>query len=456
MSWLAQARVFFSEIKMAKKAEEKEEQVVHKSDLEFVSSASEARLLAVPQGASLLIMLAVITTVALILWASIMKVDEIAKAHGKVIPSKQVQIIQSLEGGIVKEINVIEGQRVKIGEVLVVIDDVYAKSAVDENTNSYNSLLARSVSLNARIKNKDCLEFPKELQNHIKIITQERARFNARRHKYESEFLELEFAIKQRQQEYESAKSEKRTQKANYALSEQELLLNKPLLKSGAISKVEFLHIKQKTNEALSKLNHAKTVVPKMQASVNEAIQKRESYIHEAKYQDEKERNEVQVKLNAMHSKGVSLQAKLNHSIVISPVVGTVKKINFNTVGGVIRPGMDIMEIVPTDDKLLIEVKVKPKDIGFISNGLPAVVKITAFDFSTYGGLEGVVTFISADTITDKKGNSFYLARIRTKSNILKNKSNEEYAIIPGMKTEVRIILDNKSILTYILKPMFK
>ncbi|MDP0589291.1 MAG: HlyD family type I secretion periplasmic adaptor subunit [Candidatus Endonucleobacter bathymodioli] len=456
MSWLTQARVFFSEIKMAKNSEENEVDVVHKGDLEFVSSASEARLLAVPQGASFLIILAVFATIALILWASIMEVDEIAKAHGKVIPSKHVQLIQSLEGGIVKEINVIEGQAVQVGDVLVVIDDVYAQSDVDENANSYNALLARFVSLTARLKNKESVEFPEELQSHVKIITQERERFNARRHKDESEILELEFSIKQKHQEYESAVSEKRAQDANYKLSVQEMVLNEPLLKSGAISKVEYLHIRQKTNESLSRLNHANNNVPKMQASLSEAMQKRESYIHEAKYQDEKERNELQAKLNTMSSKGVSLQAKLSHSVISSPVVGIVKKINFNTVGGVIRSGMDIMEIVPTDDKLLIEVEVKPKDIGFISAGLPAVVKVTAFDFSTYGGLEGVVTFISADTITDKKGNSFYLSRIRTKSNILKDKNNEEHAIIPGMKTEVRIVLDKKSILSYILNPMLK
>ncbi|MCK5893745.1 MAG: HlyD family type I secretion periplasmic adaptor subunit [Endozoicomonadaceae bacterium] len=456
MSWLAQAKVFFSEVKATRAIEEKEDQDIHKDDLEFVSSASEARLLAVPQGASFLIMLSVIATVVIILWASIMQVDEVAKAQGKVIPSKQVQVIQNLEGGIVKKINVMEGQNVNKGDVLVIIDDVYAKSDVNENINSYNVLLARLLALNAQIKANRHVKFPEELSRHIEIIDQERERFDAEWHHYESMVLELEFAIKQRRQEYMSAKSEKITQQSNYDLAEQELKLNEPLVESGAISKVEFLHIRQKANEARSKFNFSKSAVPKTQAALNEAIQKRESYIHEARSSDEKERNEVQTKLNAMHSKGVSLKAKLSHSVVSSPVVGTVKKINFNTIGGVIRPGMDIMEIVPTDDKLLIEVKVRPKDIGFISEGLSAVVKITAFDFSTYGGLDGVVTFISADTITDKKGNSFYLARILTDSNLLQDKQGKEHAIIPGMKTEVRILLDKKNILSYILKPMLK
>lgn len=456
MSWLSQAKIFFSEVKATISAEEKEDKSINKDDLEFVSSASEARLLAVPQGASFLIMLAVLATMALILWASIMQVDEVAKANGKVIPSKQVQVIQNLEGGIVKKINVMEGQKVNKGDVLVVIDDVYAKADVNENINSYNILLARLVALNAKIQGHRLVQFPEELNRHVEIINQERERFNAEWHHNESMILELEFAIKQKRQEYMSAKSEKITQHSNYDLAEQELKLNESLVESGAISKVEFLHIQQKTNEASSKFNFSRSAVPKAQAALNEAMQKRESYINEVKSGDEKERNEAQTKLNVMHSKGVSLKAKLSHSLVSSPVVGTVKKINFNTIGGVIRPGMDIMEIVPTDDKLLVEVKIKPKDIGFISEGLFAVVKVTAFDFSTYGGLDGVVTFISADTITDKKGNSFYLARILTESNFLKDKQNKEHAIIPGMKTEVRILLDKKNILTYILKPMLK
>ena len=135
---------------------------------------------------------------------------------------------------------------------------------------------------------------------------------------------------------------------------------------------------------------------------------------------------------------------------------GTIKKINFNTIGGVIRPGMDIMEIVPTDDKLIIEAKVKPKDIGFIHRGLNAKVKLTAFDFGTYGGLEGKVIFVSADTITDKKGTSFFLVRILTSKNYIMDKKNEKHIIIPGMQAESNIVVDQKSILEYILKPMLK
>jgi len=455
MSWIEQAKLFFAEVKVIKATEKKKESILLE-DMEFISSASEARLLAVPQGASFLIVLAVVCTIAIIIWSIIMKVDEVAKAQGKVIPSRQVQKIQTLEGGIVQMIKVVEGQTVQKGEVLVVIDNVYAKSDVDENTNTYNSLLARFVSLTAGLNGKRMVKFPDELKPYINIISQARRQFHADWDEVIAHVKELEFAIEQKSKELDSARDEKKSQTQNYKLAKEELILNEPLRKSGAISKVDYLHIKQKVNDAKSKLNKAKRAVPKTRSALNEAMQKRESYIKEMTAKFQKERNEIQTKLNAMQSKGISLQAKLSHSIVKSPVTGTVKKINFNTIGGVIRPGMEIMQIVPSDDKLLIEVKVKPKDIGFIVLGQKAKVKITAFDYSTYGGLEGKVKFISADTITDNKGNSFYLARILTDSNIIVDKKGKEHTIIPGMKTEVDIILDKKSILTYILKPMLK
>jgi len=398
----------------------------------------------------------VICTVGIIIWSLVMKVDEVAKAQGKVIPSRQVQKIQTLEGGIIKEIKVIEGQNVQKDEVLIIIDNVYAKSDVDENTNTYNALLARFVALTNGLDGKRMVDFPDELKPHVEIISQARKQFHANWEEVIANVKELEFAIEQKNRELESTKDEKKSQELNYKLAKEELDLNEPLKQSGAISKVDFLHIKQKVNEAKSKLNQATKAVPKAKASLNEAMQKRESYIGQMRARFQKERNEIQTKLTSMQSKGVSLQAKLSHSIVKSSVDGTVKKINFNTIGGVIRPGMEVMQIVPSDDKLLIEVKIKPKDIGFIELGQKAKVKITAFDFSTYGGLDGKVVFISADTITDKKGRSFYLARIRTNSNTIVDKKGKKHTIIPGMKTEVDIILDKKNILTYILKPMLK
>jgi adhesin transport system membrane fusion protein len=455
MGWFSQARVFFAEVRESKKRENKEEKI-DKDDLEYVSSASEAQLLNVSQGASFLIFLAVLCTAAIIGWSLVMQIDEVAKSQGKVIPSRQVQVIQTPEGGIVKEIKVIEGQAVKKNDILMIVDDVYAKSDMDANTKAYNQLLARYVALNALIKNKRVLNFPKELQPYLEIMQQERDRFNAENDRVITKIKEIEFQTEQKRKEYEDAISKRDYLKKDYVMAKQEVDLNKPLVRSGAVSKVAFLHLRQQSNSAEKEYKKAENNIFQAKSALNESNQKRESFLKEVKSGYEKDRNDVKAKLDSMNSKGVSLKEKLAHTIIKSPVHGIVKKIDINTIGGVLRPGEEIMQIVPSDDKLLIEVKIKPKDIGFISIGQKAKVKITAFDYSSYGGLEGEVMFLSADTITDKKGNSFYLARIKTKTNFITDKKGKKHTIIPGMKTEVDIILDQKSILTYILKPMLK
>jgi len=429
---------------------------IMKEDLEFVSSASEARLLAAPTGASFLIFLTFIFMAVLLAWSIVMPVDEVVKAKGKVIPSKQVQVIQNLEGGIIKEIKVLEGQSVQKGQELILISDVSAASDLSDNKNSYNRLLARLVALNAGLDGKRFVKFPQELTPYIEITSQARKQFSANWKELVSKVEELEYAIDKNKKEYDSARSKLKIAKDDYTLAKEELSLNQKAYNQKIIAKVTYIKSKHEANSAKSKYSEAKHDVPKAKASLSEAMSKKNSYMAEQRSRFERERNEVKQKLDTIQSKGVSLKVKVSHSKVVSPVVGTVKKINFNTVGGVIRPGMDIMEIIPTDDKLLIEVQVKPKDIGFILVGLKAKVKLTAFDFSTYGGLDGEVIFVSADTITDEKGKSYFLVRVKTKTNFITDKKGIEHTIIPGMQAETDIVVDKKSIFAYILKPMLR
>jgi adhesin transport system membrane fusion protein len=457
MSWFDQAKTFFKEIKEAKaRKDDVEDTKVTKDDLEFVSSASEARLLTAPSGASFLIVVTFMLLAILLVWSIVMPVDEVVKAQGKVIPSKQVQVVQNLEGGIIKEIKVIEGQSVEKGQELIIIDDVYAQSDLKSNENSYNRLLARFVALKAGLDGKRFVKFPQELKPHIDIVSQARKQFHADWDDIITHVKELEFAIEQRNKEYQQAKNALAITKKDYELAKEELSLNKKAYKRHVIPRVEYIKSQHQLNDAKSKYQQDRSNVPQTKAALSEAMGKKESYIAQQRSRFERERNEIKQKLDDMQSKGVSLKAKVSHTKVISPVVGTVKKINFNTVGGVIRPGMDILEIIPTDDKLIIEVKVKPKDIGFILIGLKAKVKLTAFDFSTYGGLDGEVIFVSADTITDKKGISYFLVRVKTKKNYIVDKKGNHHTIIPGMQAETDIVVDKKSIMAYILKPMLK
>jgi adhesin transport system membrane fusion protein len=457
MSWIDQAKLFFKEVKEAKvKKDDQEEPNVTKEDLEFVSSSSEARLLSAPSGASFLIALTSILLLVLLTWSFVMPVDEVVKAQGKVIPSKQVQVIQNLEGGIIKEIKVFEGQNVQKGEELIIINDVAAASDLSDNAKQYNMLLARLVALNTLIEGKRVLNFPKELEPFIDIMAQAREQFNAEWKHRMSKIVEIEDGINQKKSDLDAAKNDFNIAKNDYELAKEELKLNEKAFKEQIIPRVTYIQSEHDANAKKAKFKQAKSEVVKAKSELHEYMQRRESYLHESTTEFEKERAEIKSKLNTMQSKGVSLKAKVSHSKVTSPVVGTVKKINFNTVGGVIRPGMDIMEIIPTDDKLIIEVKVKPKDIGFIHTGLPAKVKLTAFDYSTYGGLDGKVIFVSADTITDKKGASFFLVRVKTDKNYIVDKKGKKHTIRPGMQAETDIVVDSKSIMSYILKPMLK
>jgi len=455
MSAWGQLKIFLAEVKSTREQAEDEE-VIDKQDMEFVSAASEARLLHVPEGASLLISVSFLLLAGVIIWAVVSPLDEVVKAHGKVIPTSSIQVVQSLEGGIVKEIKVQEGQHVKKGQELLIINAVSAKSDLKDNELQYNSMLAHLVALNTALKEKRILDFPVELTAYKDIMSHERSLFNAEWDSFMQSVVQIEDATTQLKRSHEDAMNSSMILNNSYGLAVQELTMNKPLLKSGAISKVAYLQIQQRVNEIKAKKLTAKIAIPRSAAAVNESEHKRASLMKERTNKITKERNELEAKLNAMQAKGVTLQAKVDHTVVTSPVDGVIKKLNINTIGGVIRPGMEVLEVVPGDNKLLIEVKVKPKDIGFVHVGLKAKVKFTAFDFSTYGGIEGEVKFVSADTITDKKGNSFYLVRLLTEKTTLSDKKGGELHIIPGMQSEADIIVNQHNVLHYIFKPMLK
>ncbi len=455
--WYKQAKIFFKEIQDTREQEENEsEEKVIIEDMEYISSASEARLLSAPRGSSFLIFCTFILLIGLFGWSIIMDVDEVVKAQGKVIPSKQVQVIQNLEGGIIKEINIVEGQSVRAGDTLLLIDDVYAKSDLEENVNGYNALLARLVALDTLIEGRRILNVPKELIEKTNIVENARKRFNAQWQENMENIVQIEHETVEAKNQLTSEQDKLEIAKDDYEIGKEEFELNKKAFEKGLISKVSFLKLKHQLNDNKTKYNNYKNNIPILRGKFDQSAQKRKIYLAKTKTEYEKEYEEIKVKLDTMQSKGVSLVAKVSHSIVKSPVDGTIKKINFNTVGGVIRPGMDIMEIIPTDDKLIIELKLKPKDIGFIDKGLQAKIQLTAFDFSTYGGLEGKVIFVSADTITDPKGNSFFLVRVETTTNYIVDKKGIERIIIPGMQTQANIVVDKKSIFAYILKPMLK
>lgn len=430
------------------------EENVSPEDLEYMSDTSAAMLMKTPKGGRLLIYTLLLAIGAALAWASMAPLDEITRGMGKVIPSSQLQVIQNLEGGILEELFVEEGELVKVGQPLLQLDDTRFKSTFREGAVEYYSELAKAARLKAELSGK-ALSFPPELDDYQDYVSREKEIHQRRAAGLKAE---LEISNKQASQaKHELSASEAQLEflTTSLELGEEELELTEPLAKQGVVSQVEMIQLKQRVNELASEQKMTELSIPKLQEAYQEALaRKRELSV---KFREEvvQELREVEVRLDQLTETQTSLEDQVIRTLVRSPVEGIVKKINLNTVGGVVQPGMDLMEIVPVEEELLIEAQIPPKDIGFLREGMKSVVKLTAYDFAVYGGLEGTLEHISADTIKDEKGESYYIIRIRTHKNHL-GSEEKPLEIIPGMKTNVDVITGEKTLMEYLLKPILR
>ena len=427
---------------------------VSPEDLEYMSDTSAAMLMKTPRGGRLLIYMMLLAIGCAITWASVAPLDEITRGLGKVVPSTHLQVIQNLEGGIMEELFVQEGQLVQEGQPLVQLDDTRFKSTFRESAVEYYSELAKAARLKAELSGKP-LKFPPELGDYQDYVNREIEIFERR-----NAGLKAELDISNRQAtqaKHELASSEAQLEflTTSLELGQEELELTTPLAEQGVVSHVEMLQLKQRVNELASEQKLTELSIPKLHAAYQETLaRKRELTI---KFREEvvQELKDVEVRLDQLSETQTSLEDQVVRTLVRSPVEGIVKKINLKTIGGVVQPGMDLMEIVPVEDSLLIEAQIAPKDIGFLRDGMKSVVKLTAYDFAIYGGLDGIVEHISADTIKDEKGESFYIVRIRTNQSHLGTKE-KQLEIIPGMKANVDIITGEKTLMEYLMKPILK
>ncbi|MDP2818991.1 MAG: HlyD family type I secretion periplasmic adaptor subunit [Polaromonas sp.] len=421
-------------------------------DAGFSGDADRAILDQEPLRARLLVNSLGIVLVLAILWAGLSEIDEITKGEGKVIPSKQLQIMQSLDGGVVSEILVQEGQVVEPGQILVNIDTTRFDSSVKENRVQYLALLARAARVRALAEGVPFVPPPEAVADAPKTVEEELRAYEASTSTLNAQLSIAQQQLAQRQQELVEMRAKREQASRAYDLTAKELGYTRPLLKDGAVSEVELLRLERETGRFLGEREMASAQISKTQSAIVEASRKIQEITLNFQSEARKELSETLAKLNVSSASGVGLADKVDKSSLRSPVRGTVKRLLVNTVGGVVQPGRDIIEIVPLEENLLLEAKVLPKDIAFLRPGDRALVKFTAYDFSIYGGLEAKLEFIGADSVTDERGNTFYTVRVRTE----KSKLGEGLPIIPGMVAEVDIITGQKSILSYILKPVLK
>lgn len=389
------------------------------ADAAFMNDLRESLLAQVSRGSKLMLYLIGALLIAGILWAHFARVEEITRGEAKVISMSREQIIQSLEGGILAEMNVREGDIVDKGQVLLKIDPTRANASYRETLSKVIGLKATIARLHAEAYRQP-LVFDEMINQDPKVVEQERQAYNARKRALDESIGALE---------------------RSYSLSMREINLAEPLAAKGLMSEVEILRMRRSANEIRAQIVERNN---KFQAEANADLARFELELS-------------QTKENLIGRADV-----VERTTVVAPVRGTVKNIRANTIGGVIQPGEQILEIVPLEEQLLVEGKIKPSDVAFLHPGLPATVKITAYDYAIYGGLKGQVQLISPDTLKDDQkaasgrgDDTYYRVLILTDSSTLEA-GGKSLPIIPGMIASVEIRTGEKTVLDYLLKPILK
>ncbi len=388
-------------------------------------------------------------------WANYAVLDEVTRGEGRVIPSSKTQIIQNLEGGILAEILVREGDIVEKGDILVRIDNTAAQATYRDAQSRFYALQATVERLKAEREGREMALSEEILADAPIAAADQISLFQARKRQLKAQIAVLEAQAKQRKQETAEMRSRRKQLERSLQLAREELSITQPLARSGVVARIDLIRIERQVADLEGEINTIRLTIPRLQTAAKEAKQRVQEVVLSAKTDISNELNRVRAEFNSVTETLLAGEDRVTRTAVRSRVRGTVKEIKQNTVGGVIRPGEDIIEIVPLDDTLLVEAQIRPADIAFLRPGQESMIKIAAYDFSIYGGLKASVEHISADTIKDEQGENFYRVRLRTAQNSLVHRGNE-LPIIPGMTATIEILTGKKSVLDYIMKPILK
>jgi adhesin transport system membrane fusion protein len=394
--------------------------------------------------------------VIFIVWANFAALDEVTRGDGKIIPSSSVQALQTLDAGTVEEFLVREGDIVEAGQILVRLNNIEAASDLGANTARYLGLLASITRLQAEAEGKGTIDFPQEvMEGSPRSVTEELNAFRANKSSIDGQLNVLQQQLNQREQEVRELNTRIADTRSVIALQRKEASMIRPLVQRGSAPELELLQLERGIQEKSAELNGYTSSLPRIKSSIEEAQARIDELTTNMKAQAQAELSTKLIEMNEIKERLSALKQRKGRTELKSPVNGTIQEITVNTIGGVVRPGEDLIKIVPKDDQLIVEAKIRPSDRAFIFPGQKAVIKITAYDFAIYGGLDGELTNISADTIEDEEGNSFYRVRLRTKETELKRRG-EVLPITTGMVTSVDILTGKKTVMQYLLKPFIK
>ncbi|QIB64785.1 HlyD family type I secretion periplasmic adaptor subunit [Kineobactrum salinum] len=414
--------------------------------------AHRAYLSQQPLRARALLYVVAVIVVALLVWAALAQIDEVTRGEGKVIPSRQIQVIQSQDGGVVTEINTRAGDVVEAGQLLLRLDQTRSESNLRENQAEFQALSVRAARLGAMLSGSEFLIDQQWLQQVPEIVAQEQALYQSSQAQL---VLQQQIAgeqLEQRQQELAETSARSRQMSRSLDLTRQELSVTRPMVNSGAVSQVEILRLEREVNQLSGEFEQSQSQIKRLDSAIKEARQKLSEVEVEFENTVREELTDTIARMNGLREAGTGLSDRVQQTELRSPVKGTVKRLYYNTIGGVVLPGKEVVEVVPLDDTLLVEAHIRPRDIAFLGPGQKALVKLTAYDFVVYGGMEGTVEHIGADTILDDEGEPFYQVHVRTTEPGL----GADMPIIPGMTVQVDILTGKKTILAYLMKPVLR
>ncbi|MEK9775955.1 MAG: HlyD family type I secretion periplasmic adaptor subunit [Quisquiliibacterium sp.] len=419
---------------------------------DWTTDADWAQLMQEPLRARRLLRLAFLLVVMLVLWAAVAQIDIRTQGEARVVPTSQVQIVQSVDGGIVEQILVREGALVNAGQLLARVDSTRFESSLGENRASQVALRIKALRLQA-LARAEAFSVPADLRNAApEIYAQEQKLYQARQKELTAQLAVAQNQLLQRRQELNEVQARREQAERGLELAQQELSATRPMVATGAVSEVEVLRLERDVAKLRGDRDQSVAQIARVLAAISEATRRIDEVKLTARNQMGAELSDTLGKLSAMSEGRRALEDKVLKTDIKSPVRGTVKRLLVNTVGAVVQPGKEMFEIVPTDDALILEVRVLPRDIAFLHPNQSAMVKFTAYDYAIYGGLEADVVNIGADSVVDEKGNAYYIVRVRTRKASL----GPNLPVIPGMVANVDILTGKRTVLQYLLKPVLR
>lgn len=423
-------------------------------DFKFMSNLSAAVVQQNRRESKFIVNIILLAIVLIIVWAAFAEIDQITRGNGKVVTTSKVQVIQNLEGGIVSDILVSSGDLVTVGQPLLKIDNKRFTSSFGES--KWKLVELKLIAARLRAEGDGNLQIDNEIiTNHPDLVTNTKKLYRAHMAFLENQITIVRHQIDQKESTIADSTSRIAYLRKNRKLLKEQITMTEPLVERGIESKTGFLKLQRELVDIEDRLQSETFTIQNARAAIKELRSKiddlRMSFINRA----QKELNETVAQIHQIEEKQTSLKDQVSRTLVTSPIKGIIKQIFVNTIGGVAKPGMDLIEIVPYAESLLAEVKIKPADIAFLHPKQKAIVKYTAYNFSQYGGLEGEITRISADTITDHRERSYYLVYVKTQQNYLGD-ADHPMEIIPGMTVTVDILTGKRTILEYLLKPILQ